>query len=290
MRKTVSSILSSLLIAAPAATVAQTNCADRDRVVDRLSSGYGEAFAGGGLQNSSRIFEIWISEEQGTWTILLTRADGISCVMASGTNWRDELLATLTNPNVALILMMIGIYGLIFEFSNPGIVVPGVIGTISLLLALYAFQVLPINYAGVALILVGLGLMLGEAFVPSFGALGLGGIAAFVVGAVLLMDTEAPGFQLSWLVIVPFAIVSAGLFMVVFAMLLRSHRRAVVSGPEQMVGSVGDVIDWSGQQGQVRVHGEIWSARAGRPIRPGQAVRVAGRDGLVLIVEPAERE
>lgn len=201
-------------------------------------------------------------------------------------DWRTELLAILTNPSIAYILLLIGIYGLIFEFYSPGLIFPGVVGGISILLALYAFHLLPINYAGLALTLLGIALMVSEFFVPSFGVLGIGGVAAFVIGSVMLLETDVPGFGISWLLIGAIALVAAGFFMLVFTMLARSRRVAVVAGPEEMVGSVGQVIDWEGHAGRIRVHGEIWQARAARALKPGRKVRVNRIEGLELDVEP----
>jgi membrane-bound serine protease (ClpP class) len=201
-------------------------------------------------------------------------------------DWRSRLLAVITDPNVAYILMILGMYGLILEFYNPGMFVPGITGAISLLLALYAFHVLPVNFAGLALLLLGIALMLAEAFVPSFGALGIGGAAAFVIGSVMLLETDVPGYGISWLLIGSIALVSSGIFLVVMMLLVRARRRAVVTGPEEMVGSEGQVVDWSGDTGRIHVHGENWRARASKPLQPGQWVRVAKIDGLTLVVKP----
>ncbi|MCG8546436.1 MAG: nodulation protein NfeD [Alphaproteobacteria bacterium] len=204
-------------------------------------------------------------------------------------DWRSEFLGIITNPNVAYILLLVGIYGLILEFYNPGILVPGITGTISLLLALYALQLLPVNYAGLALLLVGLGLIVAEAFAPSFGVLGIGGIAAFIFGSVMLLDTDVPGFGISWVLIGSVALVSASLMLVVLMLLMRSRRRAVVSGPEHMVGAHGEVIDWTGHEGRVRTQGEIWKARSNDALETGRRVRVAGIDDLTLVVEPESK-
>jgi len=201
-------------------------------------------------------------------------------------DWRTELLSIITNPNVAYILMLIGIYGIIFEFYSPGLVFPGVIGAVSLLLALYAMHVLPVDYTGLALILLGIALMVGEAFSPGIGAVGIGGVVAFVLGSVLLMDTDVPGYEVSWALIVPVALAAAASFLLIAMMAMRSRHRPIVSGPEEMVGSPGQVLDWSDGKGHVRAHGEVWRARAPAGLRPGQAVRVRGREGLVLEVEP----
>jgi membrane-bound serine protease (ClpP class) len=200
-------------------------------------------------------------------------------------DWRTELLSLATNPNVAFILLLIGVYGLILEFFNPGAVAPGLIGAISLLVALYALALLPISYAGAALVLLGVALMIAEAHIGAFGALGLGGIAAFVIGALMMFPTRAPGFTLSAGVIAGAAIGSAALFILVLAALLRSRKHPVVTGSEALVGAEGETVAWEGSEGRVRVQGEIWRARADAALLTGSRVRVVGRDGLVLRVE-----
>ncbi|MFP5504907.1 MAG: NfeD family protein, partial [Gammaproteobacteria bacterium] len=202
-------------------------------------------------------------------------------------DWRNRLLSVITNPNIAYILMLIGIYGLIFEFSNPGAIVPGTVGAISLLLALYALQMLPISYAGMGLILLGIALMIGEAFAPSFGVLGLGGVAAFVLGSIILMDTEAPGFGIDMSVIVVFALLSAAVFIFIVGMAVRARRHPVVSGMNELVGGTATVLEDFQGRGTVRIHSEIWQAESGAALRKGQQVTVKGIDGLVLSVEPA---
>ncbi|MEW5755753.1 MAG: nodulation protein NfeD [Pseudomonadota bacterium] len=201
-------------------------------------------------------------------------------------DWRSELLAIITDPNVAYILMLVGIYGLIYEFANPGMILPGVAGTICLLLALFAFQVLPINYAGLALMLLGVAFMVGEVFVPSFGALGIGGVAAFVIGSIILLDTDIPGYGISIPLIGFFSLLSAGLFMFVIGMAIKARRRPVVSGVEEMIGSVGVALEDFEQTGSVRVHSEIWTAQSKTPVRRGDRVRVYAVDGLRLYIEP----
>ncbi|MEA1889786.1 MAG: nodulation protein NfeD [Pseudomonadota bacterium] len=201
-------------------------------------------------------------------------------------DWRSRLLSAITNPNIAYILLLVGIYGLILEFSNPGAIVPGTIGAISLLIALYALQLLPINYAGVALILLGIALMIGEAYQPSFGILGLGGVVAFVIGSVIMMDTEAPGFGIDLSVILTFAVSSAVVFILLVGMAFKSRERPVVSGSEQLIGADGVAIDDFDNTGTVYVHSESWQARTGTPLHKGQHVRVTGLDGLTLNVEP----
>jgi membrane-bound serine protease (ClpP class) len=200
-------------------------------------------------------------------------------------DWRTELLGLVTNPNVAFILMLIGIYGLILEFFNPGAVAPGLIGAISLLVALYALALLPINYAGAALVLLGVALMVAEAHIGAFGALGVGGIAAFVIGALLMFPAQVPGLTLSGGVIAGAAIGSAALLMVVLAALLRSRKAPVVTGSEALIGAEGETVAWQGSGGRVRVKGEIWLARSDAPLAAGDHVKVVDRDGLVLRVE-----
>jgi len=207
-------------------------------------------------------------------------------VVAVEPDWRTRLLAIITDPNIAYILLLVGIYGLIFEFANPGAIVPGVVGTISLLLGLFALNLLPIDYAGLGLVILGIAFMVAEAFVPSFGALGIGGAIAFAIGSVIMFDIEAPGFGISLPLIGVVTIASAALLVGALAAVVRSRRRAVATGAEALIGSRGQVIDWSGRDGRVLVQGERWLARSRGALMPGQAVRVKGRDGLVLIVEP----
>jgi membrane-bound serine protease (ClpP class) len=205
-------------------------------------------------------------------------------------DWRTQVLGVITNPNVAYILMLVGIYGLLLEFYSPGVLVPGVIGAVCLFLAHYAFNMLPINYVGLALLALGIIFMVSEAFVPSFGILGIGGAAAFVIGSIMLMDIDAPGFTVSPMLVGSVAVVSSGIFLVVMTMLLRSRRRAVVTGTEQLLDSHAEVIDWQGTRGHVRVHGEIWKARAKTELQSGGRVSVNSIDGLVLVVSPDNKE
>ncbi|HHM04931.1 MAG TPA: nodulation protein NfeD [Gammaproteobacteria bacterium] len=200
-------------------------------------------------------------------------------------DWRVGLLGVISDPNVAYILMLIGIYGLIYELASPGMIFPGVLGTISLVLALFAFQVLPVNYAGLALIILGIAFMIAEAVVPSFGALGVGGLAAFVFGSIILMETEVPGYGISVPLIAGLALSSAAFFILVIGLALKARRRPVVSGREELMGAVGEAVEAFSGQGRVRLHGELWTARSRAPLRPGQRVRVVGRDGLKLVVE-----
>jgi len=233
---------------------------------------------------------------------LLRKIDGRSVIVAgkpmqlqtAGLNvvtiapgWRTEFLTIITNPNVAFILMLIGIYGIIFEFTTPGTMVPGTIGGISLLLALYALNLLPINYAGAALVLLGVGLMVAEVFIGSFGVIGVAGVISFGIGSFMMFHSGAPGFELSISVVAAATIVTAALFVLVIALLLRSRKRPVVTGKEALLGAEGEALVWQQDEGRVRVLGEIWRARSSRPLEPGTRVKVVDRDGLVLFVEPA---
>jgi membrane-bound serine protease (ClpP class) len=201
-------------------------------------------------------------------------------------DWRTKVLAVITNPTVAYIMILVGIYALIFEFMNPGVILPGVIGAIALLLALYALHLLPVNYAGLALIVLGIAFMAAEAFLPAFGALGIGGLVAFVLGSVLLIDdeTELPGFDIPYALIGGLAVASAGFLIFVLGMLAKSRKRAVVTGREQMIGAPGEAMEDFAGEGWARVRGEQWRVRAGAPVRRGQRLRVTGMKGLVLDV------
>ncbi len=203
-------------------------------------------------------------------------------------DWRNELLAAITNPNIAYILLLLGMYGLIFEFTHPGAVVPGVVGAISLLLALFALNMLPINFAGAGLILLGLAFMVAEAFLPAFGSLGIGGVIAFVIGSVMLLDTDIPGYGVSWPLIAAVGGTSSAFFAIVLVLAVKARRRPVVSGQHLLIGHTGRVASWADLKGQVRVQGETWRASAVQPFEPGEQVRVAEIDGLTLIVEPSD--
>jgi membrane-bound serine protease (ClpP class) len=205
-------------------------------------------------------------------------------------DWRSQLLAVITDPNIAYILMLLGIYGLFFELWNPGFVLPGVVGGICLLLALFAFQLLPVSYAGLGLIVLGIAFMVAEAFMPSFGALGIGGVIAFVAGSVLLLDTEVPGFGISWWLIGSVALISALFFLSVVTLALKARRQRIVSGEEELMGARGVALEAFKHEGRIRIHSEDWSARSSVPLKSGQPVRVTGRDGLTLLVEPQPKE
>ncbi len=203
-------------------------------------------------------------------------------------DWRSELLAVITDPTVAYILLMIGLYGLIFEGYNPGAIVPGVVGAIALLLALYAFQALPVNYAGLALIVLGVILMIAEVFAPSFGALGIGGVIALVIGSIILIDTDVPGFGVSRPLIGAIGLASGLLLMAIIGFAVKARQRPVVSGREQLMDKKGEALMTFKDKGDIHVRGERWAAVTEAPLKKGQTVVVTGIDGLTLKVRPVE--
>ncbi|MFO1431237.1 MAG: nodulation protein NfeD [Candidatus Competibacteraceae bacterium] len=205
-------------------------------------------------------------------------------------DWRQRLLGAITHPQVAYILLLLGVYGLFFELAHPGVIAPGVLGGICLLIALFALQVLPINYAGLGLLLLGLLFMIAEAFVPSFGILGLGGIFAFIAGSLLLWDETGPGFELPVGIVLGFALASTVLFIGLGNMLLRQRRRPVVTGAEELLGAGAVALEDFSGTGRVWVHSESWQAHSDRPLRKGERVRVTGRKGLVLQVQSLNKE
>jgi membrane-bound serine protease (ClpP class) len=224
--------------------------------------------------------------KMGDATVRLETGD--VAILPIAPDWRSQFLAIVTDPNVAYLLMIIGIYGVIFELMNPGVVFPGVIGGICLLIALYAFQTLPIDYAGFALILLGIGFLVGELFFPSFGALGIGGLVALVIGSVMLIDTDMPGYGIDWRVIAALTATTAAFFLVVLAMAVQARRRPVVSGRDLLLGSRGRVVEWEAGRGRVRVEGELWQAAGPPDLAVDRGVRVTGVQGLTLSVEPGE--
>ncbi|CAG1015991.1 hypothetical protein BURC_01124 [Burkholderiaceae bacterium] len=215
-----------------------------------------------------------------------TLALSAAAVVTVERNWKERLLAAIADPNIALILMMLGVYGLLFEFYTPGFGVAGIIGAICLLLALYALAMLPINATGALLVLLGITLMATEAFVPSFGAFGIGGIFAFVAGSLMLIDADVPGLQVSLAFIVPLAAASALVLGGVGAFALRSRRRPMVAGVEAMAGGTAEALEDFAKEGWVLAFGERWHARSASPLKSGERARIVAVDGLTLVVEP----
>jgi membrane-bound serine protease (ClpP class) len=236
---------------------------------------------------------------------LLQRIDGRTVALPSGTttlavaaapvvsvdpDWRTAVLATLSNPMLAMVLMMIGVYGLFVEFTTPGFGVPGVAGAIALLLALYSFQLLPVNWAGVALLAFGAALMIAEVFLPSFGAIGIGGIIAFVIGGMMIFDTNDQGIGIGWPFVIGLALVSAGAIAAFGAFVVKSRARPVVSGREDMIGAAGTVIAIGADGAWAQVRGERWRVVSPIPLQPGDQVRVAAIDGLTLSVDKVSNQ
>jgi membrane-bound serine protease (ClpP class) len=207
-------------------------------------------------------------------------------------DWRTVILSAIADPNIAFILLMIGVYGILFEFYSPGAVAPGVVGGICLLLGLAALTALPLNIAGLALLLFGIALMVAEKFSPSFGVLGIGGVVAFVAGALFLFDPEGADVDISvsWPLIAGATLTSVALMMLIAGFALQAYRREVVIGGHELIGAKGEVVEWDGLRGGVRVRGEIWSAEADRGFALGDVVQVKERRGLVLVVAPVGRD
>lgn len=203
-------------------------------------------------------------------------------------DWKSKLLSVITSPTIAYLLLLIGVYGLFFEAYSPGAILPGVVGAICLLMALYAFQMLPVNYAGFALIVLGIILIIAEVIAPSFGALGIGGTISMVIGSVILIDTDVPGFMVSRPLIGAIALVSSLGLMAIIGIAVKARKRPVVAGREQLVGAAGTALSDFEQRGSVFVHSERWSAITRVPLREGQAIVVTAIDGLTLEVAPAD--
>ncbi|HYQ95090.1 MAG TPA: nodulation protein NfeD, partial [Burkholderiales bacterium] len=201
-------------------------------------------------------------------------------------DWRTRFLSVVTDPSIAYILILLGIYALVFEFSNPGLVFPGVVGAICVLIALYAFHLLPVNYAGLALMLVGIAFIVGELFFPAYGSLGIGGAIAFVIGSVILIDTDVPGFGVPFSLVLGLAAGTAAFLFLVVGMAVRGQRRPVVSGREELLGSTGQALEDCDPEGWARIHGETWRIRCAAPVKAGQRVRVVAMHGLLLEVVP----
>ena len=206
------------------------------------------------------------------------------------TDWRHEVLSIITDPSIAYGLLIIGVYGLILEFYNPGMLFPAATGIICLLLGAYGLQMLPINYAGLALIVIGLGMLIAEAVTPTYGVFGVGGVIAFVLGSVMLMDTELPGYQLPLPIIAGFAVSVGGIAFFVIGSAVRARRSRVVTGQESMVGADALVLDDFESEGSVRAFGEIWRAKSDAPLTKDEQVRIKAVNGLVLRVESATDE
>jgi membrane-bound serine protease (ClpP class) len=201
-------------------------------------------------------------------------------------DWRTQLLAVITKPTVAYGLMLIGIWGLLLEGYNPGAVLPGVAGSICLLVALFAFQILSVNYAGLALIVLGTGMIIAEFFFPTYGSLGLGGLVAFIIGSLILFQSDVPGLNVARPLIAALATVGGLLILAIVYLATRSLRQPVATGQEGMIGAAAEVVSDFNGRGQVRYGGELWNARSSAALRAGDAARIVKVEGLTLWVEP----
>ncbi len=200
--------------------------------------------------------------------------------------WFHRLLIVISNPNIAYILMLIAIYGLFFELYNPGSILPGAIGAIALLLTLFAFQILPINYGGIALILLGIAFMVAEAFIPTFGVLGIAGVIAFIFGSIMLIDTESPDYAISLPLIGGLSLMSLVFFLWIINTIMKIRNKPVMTGKEEMIGLQGECITNKNGQLRIEIHGETWNAQSKNDdIKPGQCVKVIQIDGLTLTVD-----
>lgn len=252
--------------------------AHKERVVDVLANDIGGLLAAiegrtVGLTTGERV---------------LTVRNGIVEPFEAG--WKVRLLVLITDPNVALILLMIGVYGILFEFWSPGLTGPGVVGSVALIVALMALSELPVSYAGLALLALGAGLLVAEALAPGFGILGIGGIVSFILGAAFLFDPAGAdiAFGVAWPVIISAALTSALLLAGLLGFVIQARLRKVVTGGEELLGLEGRIIEWDGHYGRIRIHSETWAARGPEGLMPGTTVKVTGREGLELLVAPTE--
>lgn len=205
---------------------------------------------------------------------------------ATETIWYQPIATYITDPNISYLLLLIAIYGIFFELANPGAILPGVTGIIALLLVLYSFHILPINYLGILLILTGLSFMIAEVYITSFGIIGLLGVISFIAGSILLFDTGDPSIHIDWALIATMSIISLTFIFIIMTVAIKSHKHKIVSGTEGLIGSEGVVLSVMNEQTVVRVLGEIWDAKSSIPLNPGDKIKVMQVTGLVLIVEP----
>lgn len=229
----------------------------------------------------SQIHGIKVSQNNKTITINTESPD----IQVINPDWRTRFLSVITNPTVAYLLLLLGIYGIFFELVNPGYVLPGVVGAVSMLFALYALQLLPINYAGLGLIILGILFVIAEAFTPSFGALGVGGTVSFILGSIMLMNTEHLSFQIAWSAIWAMAVLNILIFVLVLGMLIKSRNQKIRHGLETLVGAKGRALGDINLEGQAVIKGEIWNVHARSPIAANKSIKVTRASGLLLEVE-----
>ncbi|WP_373031900.1 nodulation protein NfeD [Sulfurovum sp.] len=216
---------------------------------------------------------------------IILRTEG-ALIQTFEPDWKIKFLSIITDPNIAYMLLVIAIYGIFFELMNPGSIFPGVIGMISGIIALYALNMLPFNYAGLLLIILGIAFMVAEVFIAGFGILGIGGVLAFAFGSLLLFDADTLGSRVSIPLIIAFSLVSLGFFIFVLHFLIRSRSVKIVTGVDEMVGATAEVVELNDKRYRVRCHGEIWYADSNTTLKVGQKVRVESLSGLVLHVNP----
>ncbi|TES89596.1 MAG: nodulation protein NfeD [Desulfobacteraceae bacterium] len=202
---------------------------------------------------------------------------------------RTKILKTISNPNIAYILMMIGLAGLYFELSHPGAVLPGVVGGISIILAFFAFQTIPVNYAGFLLIVLAIVFFIMEMKMTSYGLLSVAGITSLLLGSLMLFENSGSDMRLSWGVLIPTLVMVSGFFVVISGLVFKSHLSKPRTGARGLVGEIGMVKEALVPEGKVFVHGELWKATSKDPIEAGVRVRVVKIINLVLEVEPVER-
>lgn len=229
----------------------------------------------------SQIHGIKVSQNNKIITINTESPD----IQVINPDWRTRFLSVITNPTVAYLLLLLGIYGIFFELVNPGYVLPGVVGAVSMLFALYALQLLPINYAGLGLIILGILFVIAEAFTPSFGALGVGGTVSFILGSIMLMNTEHLAFQIAWSAIWAMAVLNILIFVLVLGMLIKSRNQKIRHGLETLVGAKGRALGDINLEGQAVIKGEIWNVHARSPIAANKSIKVTRASGLLLEVE-----
>lgn len=231
---------------------------------------------------------------------LLTQLNGVSVMQNNQTiklntsnpqiqriepDWRTRFLSIITDPTVAYLLLLLGIYGIFFELVNPGHLLPGVIGVISMCIALYAFQLLPINYAGFFLMVLGVGFIIAEAFIPAYGSLGGGGTIAFIIGSIMLLDTNNAWYHIAWSAIAAMVLVNILLFVILLGMAIKARRQSVKHGLGVLIGAKGRTLGDINLEGQAIIHGEIWSVRSKKFIASNQSIKVIATSGLVLEIE-----
>jgi membrane-bound serine protease (ClpP class) len=218
------------------------------------------------------------------------------CTFAAGeTNptiqeWHNQFAAYITNPNIIYALLLVAIYGIFFELANPGLILPGVTGIIALLIVLYAFQLILVNYLGLMLILCGIGFMIAEVYIASFGLVGLLGVIGFIAGSILIFDSPDPNLRIDWPLILIMSIISFTFIFIILSLAIKSHKRKITTGREGLIGSEGIVLSVMNEQTVVRVLGEIWDAKSSRMLNPGDIIKVTHVQGLVLFVEPLKKE